>query len=393
MSGDVLDVVLLLAVVVFAFSGYRQGLLVGVLSFAGFVGGGLLGMRVATAFARSVADATTRPVVALAVVIVAAVLGKALATRLGWAIRQRLTWRPARALDSAGGATISAGSVLLAAWLIGSLVVTSPFPGLVRQVRQSRVLTGVDAVMPMAARTWFSSFRQLVDRQGFPEVFGRIGAPSVAPAAPPDAAVLSSRAVQAARDDVVKITGSARSCSRQLEGSGFVYATDRVMTNAHVVAGVTAPRVEVARRTLPARVVLFDADRDVAVLAVAGLGRPPLAFAGIAAGNDSAVVAGYPQGGPFTAVPARIRSRQSVRGPNIRQDRTVTREVYAVRALVQPGNSGGPLLAADGTVYGVVFAAAVDDPETGYALTAAEVAPDARAGTSATESADTGGCD
>src|SRR5664280_654004 len=182
MSGDVLDVVLLLAVVVFAFSGYRQGLLVGVLSFAGFVGGGLLGMRVATAFARSVADATTRPVVALAVVIVAAVLGKALATRLGWAIRQRLTWRPARALDSAGGATISAGSVLLAAWLIGSLVVTSPFPGLVRQVRQSRVLTGVDAVMPMAARTWFSSFRQLVDRQGFPEVFGRIGAPSVAPA-------------------------------------------------------------------------------------------------------------------------------------------------------------------------------------------------------------------
>jgi len=151
--------------------------------------------------------------------------------------------------------------------------------------------------------------------------------------------------------------------------------------------------VQVGTRTMPARVVLFDADRDVAVLAVPGLGRPALAFAGVAASNDSAVVAGYPLGGPFTAVAARVRSREQVRGPNIYQDRTVTREVYALRAVVRPGNSGGPLLAPDGSVYGVVFAAAVDDPQTGYALTGAEVAADARTGATATTPVGTRGCD
>lgn len=393
MSGDVLDVVLIGAVVLSALAGYRRGLLLGVLAFVGLAGGALLGMRLATAFAGSVAGTTARPLVALAIVLVAAAVGHVVATALGAAVRRRLTWSPVRVLDSAGGAVLSATVVLVVAWLLATVVVSSPLPELVRQIRQSRVLTAVDAVMPADARLWFSSFRRLVDRQGLPEIFGGIGRPSAAPAAVPDEAVLGSRAVQSARDDVLKITGNARTCSRQLEGSGFVYAPERVMTNAHVVAGVEAPKVQVGTRTMPARVVLFDADRDVAVLAVPGLGRPALAFAGVAASNDSAVVAGYPQGGPFTAVAARVRSREQVRGPNIYQDRTVTREVYALRAVVRPGNSGGPLLAPDGSVYGVVFAAAVDDPQTGYALTGAEVAADARTGATATTPVGTRGCD
>ena len=393
MSGDVLDVVLIGAVVLSALAGYRRGLLLGVLAFVGFAGGALLGMRLATAFAGSVAGTTARPLVALAIVLVAAAVGHVVATALGVAVRRRLTWSPVRVLDSAGGAVLSATVVLVVAWLLATVVVSSPLPELVRQIRQSRVLTAVDAVMPADARLWFSSFRRLVDRQGLPEIFGGIGRPPAAPAAVPDEAVLGSRAVQSARDDVLKITGNARTCSRQLEGSGFVYAPERVMTNAHVVAGVEAPKVQVGTRTMPARVVLFDADRDVAVLAVPGLGRPALAFAGVAASNDSAVVAGYPLGGPFTAVAARVRSREQVRGPNIYQDRTVTREVYALRAVVRPGNSGGPLLAPDGSVYGVVFAAAVDDPQTGYALTGAEVAADARTGATATTPVGTRGCD
>jgi len=392
-SGDVLDVVLIGAVVLSALAGYRRGLLLGVLAFVGLAGGALLGMRLATALAGSVAGTTARPLVALAIVLVAAAVGHVVATALGVAVRRRLTWSPVRVLDSAGGAVLSATVVLVVAWLLATVVVSSPLPELVRQIRQSRVLTAMDAVMPADARLWFSSFRRLVDLQGLPEIFGGIGRPSAAPAAVPDEAVLGSRAVQSARDDVLKITGNARTCSRQLEGSGFVYAPERVMTNAHVVAGVEAPKVQVGTRTMPARVVLFDADRDVAVLAVPGLGRPALAFAGVAASNDSAVVAGYPQGGPFTAVAARVRSREQVRGPNIYQDRTVTREVYALRAVVRPGNSGGPLLAPDGSVYGVVFAAAVDDPQTGYALTGAEVAADARTGATATTPVGTRGCD
>ena len=166
------------------------------------------------------------------------------------------------------------------------------------------------------------------------------------------------------------------------------------MTNAHVVAGVTEPRVEVGDDALPARVVLFDAGRDVAVLAVPGLERPPLAFAGEQAEQGAgAIVVGYPQNGPFRADAARVRGTQNARGPDIYQEQTVVREIYALRGLVQPGNSGGPLLAEDGRVYGVIFAAAADDPQTGYALTAAEVEGVAATGASATDPVDTRTCD
>ena len=105
------------------------------------------------------------------------------------------------------------------------------------------------------------------------------------------------------------------------------------------------------------------------------------------------MVAGYPQNGPFTALPARIAARTKVTGPNIYQDRTVTRQVYTVRGRVRPGNSGGPLLSTTGQVYGVVFAASVDQSEVGYVLTAAEVAPDLQAGRTATAPVSTQGCD
>jgi S1-C subfamily serine protease len=200
--------------------------------------------------------------------------------------------------------------------------------------------------------------------------------------------------VRSAEPDVVKVTGIAQSCSRQLEGSGFVYASDRVMTNAHVVAGVSSPSVQtIDGRTLPATVVLYDPQRDVAVLLVPGLNLSPLHFGPALSSGDSAIVAGYPENGGFLARAARIRNTQNARGPNIYQNRQVTREIYSLFATVQPGNSGGPLLTTDGSVAGVVFAAAINDPRTGYALTAQEVAPDATAGQSATTQVSTQGCD
>jgi S1-C subfamily serine protease len=194
----------------------------------------------------------------------------------------------------------------------------------------------------------------------------------------------------------VKITGLAPSCSREQEGSGFVFAPDHVMTNAHVVAGVRNPRVALPSpggRVLSARVVLFDPNRDVAVLYVPGIGRSPLQFAGKVSTGASAVVAGYPENGPLTAVPARVAGEQEVTGPNIYANRQVTRDVYTLRARVRPGNSGGPLLSPSGAVDGVVFAAAVYQRDVGYALTAAEVAADARAGGTATTRVSTQGCD
>ncbi len=393
--GDVADLVLLAACVMFAISGYRQGFVVGVLSFVGFLGGGVVGAHFAPSLHSALGLTLNPALFGVLVVFVFATAGQLLATTAGMALRRRLTWRSARTADSAGGAVVSVVSVLLVAWLIGTAVAHSSLTALARQVRHSVVLGAVDDVMPDAARTWFSSFRRLLDQNGFPQVFGAIGPERIVPVPAPDPAVLNSRAVQLARGSIVKVLGVARSCQRQLEGSGFVYAPQRVMTNAHVVAGVRSPTVQVgdAAAELDARVVLYDPRRDVAVLYVPGLGRAPLRLGGQATRGQSAVVAGYPENGPFRAGAARVRGVQEARGPDIYQRSQVTREIYAVYSSVRPGNSGGPLLAPDGSVYGVVFAAAVDDPTTGYALTAREVAPDAAAGAAATRRVSTEGCD
>jgi S1-C subfamily serine protease len=391
---DALDVVLLVAALLFAFSGYRQGFVVGVLSFVGFFGGGVLGARAAPSVAESgfLVD-LPRPAVGLGVVLLAATVGQLLATLIGAALRNRLTWRPARALDAVGGAVVSVVSLLLVAWLIGTAVASSSITALASQVRRSVVLQTVDDVVPAEGQRFFASFRRLIDDRGFPEVFGGLAPTEVVEVEPPDPAVAGSGAVEAARPSVLKITGVAKDCRRRIEGTGFVYAPERVMTNAHVVAGVDAPQVQVGDGTLDARVVLFDAGRDVAVLAVPGLDRPPLAFAGAAGSGASAIVVGYPQDGPFRADAARVRGTQRARGPDIYQERTVVREIYALRGLVRPGNSGGPLLDPAGRVYGVIFAAAADDEQTGYALTAAEVSESARTGAAATEAVDTRTCD
>lgn len=392
--GDLLDLVLLGACLLFGISGYRQGFVVGVLSFVGFLGGGVLGAKVAPSIAHSGAfSGLPTTTVAVSVVFLAAVLGQLLATLGGSWVRKHIVWRPVRVVDAVAGSFVSVVSLLLVAWLVGTAVASSPFTGLAAQVRRSEVLKLVDSAVPGGAKGLFSSFRRLIDDRGFPEVFGDLVPTEVRPVDPPDAALSTSPVVQAVRSRVFKVTGVASSCSKRIEGSGFVYAPERLMTNAHVVAGVRRPEVHVGNDTLPATVVLYDPNRDIAVLAVPGLHVTPLTFAGRASTGDGAVVVGFPQDGPFRADAARIRGTQEAKGPDIYQRRTVVRQIYALRARVRPGNSGGPLISPGGRVYGVVFAAAADDPQTGYALTAAEVSTDATRGRTATAGVSTQGCD
>jgi S1-C subfamily serine protease len=227
-------------------------------------------------------------------------------------------------------------------------------------------------------------------------VFSGIGAERLFPIAAPDPAVLDSPGYLSARSRVVKVQGVAPSCSRSIEGSGFVISPDHVLTNAHVVAGVTARQTVTTESgaTLPATVVFYDPQVDVAILYVHQLDLSPLRFSGPASPGDSAVVAGYPLDAPsLQTVPARIGDVQDAQGPNIYDTSTVTRQIYEIRALVQSGNSGGPLLSPAGTVDGVVFAAAVGVSDTGFALTAAEVTNDASAGANLTAPVSTGACD
>ncbi len=199
--------------------------------------------------------------------------------------------------------------------------------------------------------------------------------------------------VQVSRQSVVKVLGTAPSCSRRIEGSGFIYAPEHVMTNAHVVAGTRSNTVEVNGARRSGRVVVYDPQRDLAVLYVPGLGGPVMPFSrqGAATGSD-AIVLGFPLDGPYDAQGARVRDRREITGPDIYDSGKVTREVYTIRGLVRSGNSGGPMIAPDGTVLGVIFAAAADDTQTGFAITADEAASVAIAGRTRTAPTSTGDC-
>ena len=375
MPGDLLDLILVVLAAAFAVAGYRQGFIVGMLSCIGFLAGAAVGATFSPALAKFLVHTPAQQaLVAIIVVFIAAMIGQLLASLLGVALRSRVTWRPVAVVDSLGGAAVSVLSVLLIAWFIGSAVINAPFPSVARQVKSSEVLRGVGQFMPPAAMSMFSDFRHLLDKSPYTQVFGSLGVSGALNVPPPNPNVVDKPAVQRDQISILKIRGVAESCNRKLEGSGFVISPEHVLTNAHVVAGVN---VGLAAAGLHATVVLFDPRVDVAVLYVPGLTAPPLRFSTTAASkNDNAIVAGYPLNKRFSTVPARVSGEASAGGPDIYRNGNVTRDIYEIRALVEPGNSGGPLLAPNGTVYGVVFAAAVNYRETGYALTAGQVEGD-----------------
>jgi S1-C subfamily serine protease len=389
-----IDLILVISAISFAFSGYRQGFVVGVLAFIGFLGGGVVGLLVApTAVSRLDAGAI-QSLAAIAIVLLAATAGQVVLAWLGAMVRDSITWHPARVIDATLGALVSVVAMLLVAWFLASSLRPGPVPAISRQVSDSRIITAVDGVMPESANTLFSSFRRVLDDSGLPTVFGGLSPESIRAVQPPKPEVARRAAIRTASASIVEIDGTANSCSRRLDGSGFVVSPRHVLTNAHVVAGVDRLDVRVGGEgpRLSARVVLFDPERDLAMLYVPALRAAALKFDDGAGRGDQGVVAGFPQGGPFRLEPARIRDTIQARGPDIYQRKQVTRQVFSLYANVQPGNSGGPLLAPNGNVYGVVFAKSLDDPQTGYALTAKEVAPDVNAGRTRTAETSTGSC-
>jgi S1-C subfamily serine protease len=213
-------------------------------------------------------------------------------------------------------------------------------------------------------------------------------------AAAPDATLAKRAAVRTASDSVLKIRGKAHRCSRALEGSGFVVAPNRVATNAHVVAGTDQLQVQVpGGGSLDARVVLFNPMVDVAILEVPGLKAAPLTPApNTARVAADAVELGYPLDGPLTTTPARVRGQIDLSTKDIYNTTTVVRDVYTLRAVVQSGNSGGPLITPDGTLYGMIFGTDPDHPDNGYALTMPQIAPMLSAAADLRKAVPTGAC-
>jgi S1-C subfamily serine protease len=389
------DLALIVLALVFAMSGFRQGVIVSAASFVGFFGGAVIGAQLSGPVSEKLATSSvTRVFVALVVVLAGALLGQLLAGMVGRAVRKRVTWEPAKMVDAVAGAVVSAAAVLLVAWMVATPLASSPLPGVAGSVRQSALVQAVDHTVPPQVRSLYDSLRQAIDRNGLPDVLDPLTPTDARQVPAPDQALLDSPVVASVQGSVVQIRGIASSCSKQIDGSGFVYAAQRVMTNAHVLAGVTDPQVTAEGEVYDATAVYVDEETDIAVLAVPGLPQVPLRFAvtPVDTGAD-AIVMGYPGGGPFYVGPARVRDRGEISGPDFRSTGTVQRDVYALFGQVRAGNSGGPLIAPDGTVLGVVFASAIDDPETGYALTAAEVTTAATTGAGSSAEVDTGPCE
>ena len=393
---SIVDLILIGAVAIFAWAGWRQGFVAGVLSFAGFLGGGL-----AAAFwlpdlvERTVDSTPLRGILVGAGVLISALAGQFLASMVGRSLRQWLRWKPVRLADNLAGSVLNVAALAVVVWIIASALAYLPETPVSQQVQQSRVLTTLDRAVPDQARNAFSGLRDMVSTTAMPRVFSGFAEVIGPDVDDPDPEIIDDPTVASARPSVVRVIGDAQECGATVNGSGFVFADGYVMTNAHVVAGVRRPGVQQRLNDpeLPATVVLFDPNLDVAVLLVPDLQAIPLPFAAEPAqSGDSAVAAGFPGLGGFRATPVRIRTTVDARGDDIYGTPGVQREVYSFRGEVRPGNSGGPLLDGDGAVLGMVFAAGRSDSDTGFALTVAQVDPLAASALGRTERVATGSC-
>ncbi|MGV9413788.1 MarP family serine protease [Nocardia sp. NPDC003693] len=388
-----LDIGIVILALLAATSGWRQGAVASALAFLGVVLGAVAGILIAPHILVHLSEGRSRVLVGVLLIVALVIVGEVAGMVLGRAARSGMRDPFTRSVDSVVGAGLQMAAVMATAWLLALPLANSSQPGIAAAVKNSRVLINVDTVAPDWLRKVPNEFSNLLNTSGLPDVIGPFGRVPIAAVEPPDAGILQLPVAQALQGSVLRISGIAPSCQRQLEGSGFVVAPERVMTNAHVVAGTTSVSVDTVRGSLEATVVLFDPSKDIAILAVPGLQAPVIPLAPAPANSgESAIVLGYPGGGRYTASAARVRETLELKGPNIYRDNNVEREVYTVRGQVRAGNSGGPLVDTEGNILGVVFGAAVTDDDTGYVLTLEEVRPEVNAAPGANASVGTGSC-
>lgn len=393
-----LDLLLLLLLAWQFVNGWRRGLTGTLLSILGLLAGAALGIAILPLLPMDSGFLGQHPLVRVAFAVVLLSVLVSLGHQLGAAAAIRLrtdsSGRLHRSLvGSALGAVLSLSVTALLVWAVGVAVRGIPVTPITSAIGHSSVLRTIDRVMPSGASRAFLPLQQALDRQGFPRVFDGIGVERILQVQAPDPAVAAGPGVRAASASVLKVTAAGARCATSQEGSGWVVRPGLVVTNAHVVAGSDTVRVEDRRgRRWSGRVVEFDPGRDIAVIRVTGLPLTALAQGAALTRGDDAVVAGYPLNGPFDVEPVRVRETLTARGADIYGSPGVTRDIYAVRGTVRPGNSGGPLLTASGRVVGVVFAKSTDDPSTGYVLTMGEVRPVLSDVTDSSRSVPTGAC-
>lgn len=386
------DVLVVTAGVLALVSGWRQGAMSSVLSAVGIVAGLVIGFVLAPPVMGVTDSVPLRLLLAVGVVVLLVGVGNLVGATLGGRVRDRMRQRATQRLDSVVGAGFQVVTVLVVVWLMAMPLATGLGPAAASAIRGSVALRALDQVIPDSWGQLPARASAMLSQSGLPPIMEPRGRTPVTVAAPA-AEVADPTLVEELRPSVIHILGDSQTCSRRLMGSGFVTAADYVLTNAHVVAGTDSVQLDTVLGMRDAEVVYYEPGVDIAVLYAPDLAIAPLEWAPAPAESGAdALVMGYPESGPFEAAPARVSDRITIAGPDIYAEGRVEREAYTVRGSIREGNSGGPLLDMQGRVLGVVFGAAVDESDTGYALTAAEVAQQVGDVTSYTRPVDTQAC-
>jgi hypothetical protein len=374
LAARLLDVLLILLFLVYLGEGWRNGFARSISAIAGIVAGGAAAFFAIPFVAGIIPQPFWRTAICVALAVGLLVGGHAAGAAIGRSIRGRVATTALSAPDRVFGALANLITSALVTALIAGSVGALGIPFLSTALADSWVLKGIERITPAPVDAALARLRSIVLEEGLPSIGEALGGIATSPGVPN--VDTGSEELAIAAQSVVRINGTAYACGQNQSGTGFVVATDRIVTNAHVVAGVPEPVVEAPNgQALDGRVVYFDPEDDLAVIAVFGLSVAPLDIAPNLAVGDDAVVDGYPFGGPFTTGPAEVLAVSTEQIADIYGQTSNPREVYSLAATVHPGNSGGPLLTTGGDVAGVVFARSATDDDLGYAMTNTELGP------------------
>jgi S1-C subfamily serine protease len=384
------DLVILIAIVFAISSGYRRGFWLSLAQYAGLVLGVVIGAALAPVLmdAINLTGSGIRSLGAILILIVLGAIGSSVGYWVGEPIRLRLLAHPQSGrIDSVAGAIFSALAVLSVSWFLGLSLARLPSPQLSSAIQRSAVLRALDGVAPRPPG-FLARVEAIIAGVNFAPVFS--GLEPLAPSPQPLPTSVDTPGVRMAQSETLKIQGFG--CGGIVFGSGYPVGPGLVLTNAHVVAGTQGTTVRnPAGRSLTARVVLFDSQRDVAILYVPRLALAPLPEAGAGPGTQGAAI-GYPGGNGEQVSAAVVNGEVKAEGRDIYGQQLVVRSIWILQAQVVPGNSGGPLVDLNGSVIGVIFAASTSSPGTAYALTDAEVQPDIDQAQGRTTSVPVGPC-
>ncbi|GAA1268661.1 MarP family serine protease [Arthrobacter pascens] len=369
----VLDLALILTLLSYLIYGLRNGFLVTVGGIAGFAAGAVAAFLSVPVVSEFVEDSSWRLTAIIGTAIVLVVLGNALGTTIGRSIRSAVRLKPLRAVDRMVGGAVNVVVAALVMSMLAFSISALGVPFVSQQLADSKVIRFIDGMTPNPVKATMAQLRSAVIGDRIPRLIEGIGQQQQVPV--PDAST-DTPTLNRAAGSVLKIAGTAFQCGQNQTGTGFVVSPGRVVTNAHVVAGVSQPVVEVpGGGALPGRVVYFDGKRDLAVLAVDGLPTDALPLSPDLPAGTAAAFAGYPHGGPFQSKPATVQGISTVLVPDIYGDNPVPDEVYRLAGDIQPGNSGGPLLTTGGEVAGVIFAKTTSDAALGFAIPMIDLRP------------------